>query len=63
MRIVIPPATPNEVVITVPGPQGPAGIHYQAATGEEYIEVSGRIFVGKDFPVDFPDGSIFFREV
>lgn len=57
------------------GPQGPQGIqgpagadgnsgsYYQSAAGLPYVQGEGQIYIGVEFPTNFPDGSLFFKKV
>lgn len=46
-----------------PGSDGNSGAFYQSAPGAPYVAGDGHIFIGIDFPENFPDGSLFFRRI
>lgn len=45
------------------GAPGSSGAHYQSAAGMPYVQGEGQIYIGEEFPVNFPDGSLFFKKV
>lgn len=61
------PGTPGAQGIQgVPGERGETGdpgTLSQSASGAPYIASQGLIYIGVDFPTNFPDGSIFFKRV
>lgn len=58
---------PGETGLTGPqgpkGDQGNSGAYLQTATGLPYVQGQGQIYIGVDFPANFPDGSLFFKKV
>lgn len=45
------------------GDAGSSGAYYQSAANNPYVQGAGQIYIGVDFPTQFPDGSLFFKKV
>lgn len=45
------------------GEAGTSGAYYQSEAGLPYVQGEGQIYIGVEFPVNFPDGSLFFKKV
>lgn len=56
-----PPGNPGNQGLK--GDPGNSGAFSQAAAGAPYVQGEGLIYIGVEFPTNFPDGSLFFKKV
>ena len=45
------------------GDTGNSGVLSQQVAGAPYVQGQGLIYIGVDFPTNFPDNSLFFKKV
>ncbi len=69
---VVNTGTTSDAVLDFDIPEGPrgaqgspgsSGAFHQSVQGAPYIKTEGQIYIGVEFPTNFPDGSLFFKKV
>ncbi len=69
---VVNVGSPSDSVLDFNIPQGPQGVQgtpgssgalNQSVAGAPYIRTEGQIYIGVEFPTNFPNGSLFFKKV